>query len=91
MFVKFVSDGSVEKGGFSATFMKEQNECELQDHGCEHICVNTLGGFLCSCYVGYELKSDKKSCESEYQQRNNILISVTQTSVFSPIQSAAVV
>lgn len=65
MFVKFVSDGSVQKAGFSATFIKELDECELQDHGCEHNCVNTLGGYLCSCFLGYELHSDKKSCESE--------------------------
>lgn len=65
MFVKFVSDGSVQKAGFSATFIKELDECELQDHGCEHNCVNTLGGYLCSCFLGYELHSDKKTCESE--------------------------
>lgn len=65
MFVKFVSDGSVQKAGFSATFIKELDECELQDHGCEHECINTLGGYQCSCYIGYELHSDKKSCESK--------------------------
>lgn len=65
MFVKFVSDSSVQKAGFSATFIKELDECELQDHGCEHECINTLGGYQCSCYIGYELHSDKKTCESE--------------------------
>lgn len=65
MFVKFVSDGSVQKAGFSATFIKELDECELKDHGCEHNCINTLGGYQCSCHIGYELHSDKKTCESE--------------------------
>lgn len=65
MFVKFVSDGSVQKAGFSASFIKELDECELQDHGCEHECINTLGGYQCSCYIGYELHSDKKTCESK--------------------------
>lgn len=64
MFVKFVSDGSVQKAGFSATFIKELDECELKDHGCEHNCINTLGGYQCSCHIGYELHSDKKTCES---------------------------
>lgn len=27
LFVKFVSDGSVQKAGFSASFMKEVDEC----------------------------------------------------------------
>uniref|UniRef100_A0A6E8VGY0 Metalloendopeptidase n=1 Tax=Anopheles coluzzii TaxID=1518534 RepID=A0A6E8VGY0_ANOCL len=64
LFVKFVSDGSVQKAGFSATFMKEVDECEHMDHGCEHECINTLGGYECACYIGYELHSDKKSCEN---------------------------
>lgn len=65
MFVKFVSDGSVQKAGFSATFIEELDECELKDHGCEHNCINTLGGYQCSCHIGYELHSDKKTCESK--------------------------
>ncbi|XP_015588432.1 tolloid-like protein 2 isoform X3 [Cephus cinctus] len=63
LLVKFVSDGSVQKAGFSATFMKEFDECALIDHGCEHDCINTLGGFECSCKIGYELHSDGKHCE----------------------------
>ncbi|KAM7363855.1 tolloid-like protein 1 tolkin isoform 1-T3 [Cochliomyia hominivorax] len=63
MYVKFVSDTSVQKPGFSATFMKEVDECETQNHGCEHECINTLGGYECSCHIGYELHSDKKHCE----------------------------
>lgn len=71
MFVKFVSDGSVQKAGFSATFIKELDECELKDHGCQHNCINTLGGYQCSCHIGYELHSDKKTCESKYIYSNN--------------------
>ncbi|XP_076233982.1 tolloid-like protein 1 tolkin [Calliopsis andreniformis] len=63
LLVKFVSDGSVQKAGFSATFMKEFDECVLTEHGCEHDCINTLGGFECSCKLGYELHSDGKHCE----------------------------
>ncbi|XP_055611221.1 tolloid-like protein 1 [Uranotaenia lowii] len=63
MFVKFVSDGSVQKAGFMATFMKEVDECEMNEHNCEHECINTLGGYECGCEIGYELHSDRKSCE----------------------------
>lgn len=66
MFVKFVSDGSVQKAGFSATFLKEFDECKLHDHGCEHDCINNLGGYVCSCRIGFELRSDNKTCESKY-------------------------
>ncbi len=34
-------------------------------HGCEHECVNTLGGYECRCKIGFELHSDEKRCESE--------------------------
>ncbi|XP_050312817.1 tolloid-like protein 1 [Anthonomus grandis grandis] len=63
MLVKFVSDGSVQRGGFSAIIMKEYDECSKLDHGCAQLCVNTLGSYVCSCRIGYELHSDGKNCE----------------------------
>ena len=106
LWIKFVSDGSVQKAGFAATFMKgiydkcrshslkfmifylliliwnlyfsnpflslflEYDECtNAQEHGCEHDCINTLGGYECQCMIGYELHSDEKRCE-----RNNYFV-----------------
>nr|XP_046916877.1 tolloid-like protein 1 isoform X2 [Dermatophagoides farinae] len=63
LYVKFVSDSSVSKAGFSATFIKEMNECLDSNHGCEHECINTYGGYHCECRIGYELHSDGKKCE----------------------------
>lgn len=63
LYVKFVSDGSVQKAGFAATFVREYDECSTDAHGCHHLCVNTLGGFRCTCKIGYELHSDGKRCE----------------------------
>ncbi|KAA3681817.1 uncharacterized protein DEA37_0009101, partial [Paragonimus westermani] len=63
MTVKFVSDSSVEKQGFTATFQKEFDECKTLKHGCSHTCVNTLGGYRCQCEIGYELHPDGKRCE----------------------------
>ncbi|CAH1176432.1 unnamed protein product [Phaedon cochleariae] len=63
MLVKFVSDGSVQKGGFSANIMKEYDECSTIAHGCQQECVNTLGSYVCSCKIGFELHSDGKNCE----------------------------
>lgn len=65
MFVKFVSDGSVQKAGFSAIIMKEYDECSKIDHGCAQQCVNTLGSYVCTCRIGFELHSDGKNCEGK--------------------------
>ncbi|XP_050525579.1 tolloid-like protein 1 [Daktulosphaira vitifoliae] len=63
LYIKFLSDSSVQKAGFSATFMKEYDECTSVDHGCEQFCINTMGGYDCACKVGFELHSDNKHCE----------------------------
>uniref|UniRef100_A0A8D2DMW3 Metalloendopeptidase n=1 Tax=Sciurus vulgaris TaxID=55149 RepID=A0A8D2DMW3_SCIVU len=64
LWMKFVSDGSINKAGFAANFFKEVDECSRPEHGgCEQRCVNTLGSYKCTCDPGYELAADKKTCE----------------------------
>lgn len=29
---------------------------------CDHVCINSPGGYSCACHSGYELDSDKKTC-----------------------------
>jgi len=41
----------------------EYDECQTKDHGCQHICVNTIGGYRCECKIGYELNPDGRTCE----------------------------
>ncbi|XP_061421245.1 bone morphogenetic protein 1-like [Lethenteron reissneri] len=65
LWMKFVSDSSVNKAGFAANFFKEIDECARPDNGgCEQNCVNTLGSYRCACDPGYELAPDKRSCEA---------------------------
>uniref|UniRef100_A0AAY4DT21 Metalloendopeptidase n=1 Tax=Denticeps clupeoides TaxID=299321 RepID=A0AAY4DT21_9TELE len=65
LWMKFISDGTVNKAGFAANFFKEEDECSKPDNGgCEQRCVNTLGSYKCACDPGYELAPDKKSCEA---------------------------
>ncbi|KAJ0033549.1 hypothetical protein NQD34_000656 [Periophthalmus magnuspinnatus] len=65
LWMKFVSDGTVNKAGFAANFFKEEDECAKPDNGgCEQRCVNTLGSFKCACDPGFEIAPDKKSCEA---------------------------
>uniref|UniRef100_A0A3Q2Q6B5 Metalloendopeptidase n=1 Tax=Fundulus heteroclitus TaxID=8078 RepID=A0A3Q2Q6B5_FUNHE len=65
LWLKFASDGSVNKAGFAASFLKEMDECSRPDNGlCEQRCMNTLGSYRCACDPGYELAADRRSCEA---------------------------
>ncbi|XP_039470178.1 bone morphogenetic protein 1-like isoform X2 [Oreochromis aureus] len=65
LWLKFASDGSVNKAGFAANFFKEMDECSRHDNGnCEQRCLNTLGSYRCACDPGYELAADKHTCET---------------------------
>eukprot|EP00058_Branchiostoma_floridae_P013771 XP_002599259.1 hypothetical protein BRAFLDRAFT_64393 [Branchiostoma floridae] len=39
------------------------DECAANIHGCDHICTNTRGSFVCSCRPGYSLMSDGRLCQ----------------------------
>ncbi|XP_051879398.1 matrilin-2-like [Pristis pectinata] len=36
--------------------------CGVIGHGCEQICINTPGSFICKCKEGFILNNDQKTC-----------------------------
>lgn len=48
---------------FFFLFYIDFNECNLNNVGCEYICVNNEGSFNCECRKGFKLKDDKYGCE----------------------------
>ncbi|XP_018321358.1 bone morphogenetic protein 1-like isoform X2 [Agrilus planipennis] len=88
LLIKFVSDGSVQKAGFSASFIKEFDECNRIDHGCAQECLNTIGGYECGCRIGFELHSDGKNCEDAcggvIDQNNGTITSPSFPELYPP-------
>ncbi|KJH45110.1 EGF-like domain protein [Dictyocaulus viviparus] len=39
------------------------NECVVDNGGCHHDCVNTIGTFYCRCWSGFELEANGKNCK----------------------------
>lgn len=40
------------------------NECESGTADCEHICINTIGGYNCDCEFGFALHDkDRRTCQ----------------------------
>ena len=40
------------------------DECSEDNFGCEHQCINTVGGAFCTCDNGFRLSEiNRKSCE----------------------------
>ncbi|XP_061557038.1 fibulin-7-like [Phycodurus eques] len=54
--------------GRDSTTCTDIDECELFHNGqagklCLHTCVNTAGGYRCSCPAGYDVTRDGRSCK----------------------------
>ena len=45
----------------------EIDEC-LQENTCDHVCVNTVGSYTCSCHPGYTL-IDGHTCKGMFIER----------------------
>ena len=41
------------------------DECAIGLHGCQHLCVNTYLSYVCTCYDGYRLQRDQRSCAGD--------------------------
>ncbi len=59
------------------------NECQESTSGCSQECSNIVGSYVCSCYAGYRLTSDRHSCIGTmnsigmYKHSRNAILSIT--------------
>ncbi|XP_055517540.1 LOW QUALITY PROTEIN: tolloid-like protein 2 [Leucoraja erinacea] len=63
MRIEFTSDNTVSKSGFRGQFFADKDECSLNNGGCQHQCVNTLGTYICQCRLGYTLHGNGLDCK----------------------------
>ena len=43
--------------------LADVDECSEGTHNCTAECMNTQGGFQCSCSSGYQLSEDEATCK----------------------------
>lgn len=42
--------------------MVDVDECQDNNGGCQHICVNTMGSYECQCKEGFFLSDNQHTC-----------------------------
>jgi len=47
------------------------NECEENNGGCQHNCINLFGSYKCNCNKGFRIAYDKKTCIKETARYRN--------------------
>ena len=64
---KAIKNGNPYQGTSKATWTGkmptecvDQDECSINNGGCEHKCTNHEGGYKCSCYENYDPERDAK-------------------------------
>ena len=42
------------------------DECARNISGCNQNCTNTIGSYFCTCYPGFEMLNDNRTCVGKY-------------------------
>jgi len=56
---------------YCSVVLLADNQCEVNNGGCDHFCNETIKNYTCSCYPGYTLQQDGHSCTGKLQ---NVLV-----------------
>ena len=54
----------------------DTDECSIDNGGCDHTCVNTLGSFLCVCDAGYDLGTNGRCDKVQTFTTVHIIVAV---------------
>ena len=57
---------------------KDVNECDEERfdrrHGCQHLCINTVGSYKCGCHDGYAMTKDGRTCKDLGKWMNYVIL-----------------
>ena len=56
--------------------LSDRDECSTKQHNCVQSCTNTVGSYTCSCYTGFNLDADGKSCSGISSKKCTIMLPV---------------
>ena len=51
-------------------YVSDVNECAVDNAGCQQVCTNIPGSYMCSCNDGFQLDEDKHNCSGTGMQVN---------------------
>ncbi|XP_038668654.1 fibulin-2 isoform X2 [Scyliorhinus canicula] len=73
---------SEEEAEFNFITDDELNECSMYPGQlCQHFCIKTTESYECTCFPGYILQTDGRTCKSEYEDEGNSFAEVKTTEV----------
>ena len=55
----------------------DRDECALGISGCNQICTNTVGSYMCSCNPGYQIALNNRTCTGKHIA-SNMMVSFKQ-------------
>ncbi|WAR28394.1 FBLN5-like protein [Mya arenaria] len=53
---------SVEPSAGDDVLDTDVDECDTNRHGCDHVCINTIGSYQCSCRPGFVMHTGGNTC-----------------------------
>lgn len=55
--------GTIKLRCTNCLFYVDIDKCDEDNGGCQHICKDTDGAFICKCHNGYEIMDDNSNCK----------------------------
>lgn len=74
----------------------DEDECAVGSDECEQICINVIASYECSCFDGYILNEDKRTCfgsEEQQEEKSTVtrIVMISSAAFLSTVVVVAVI